>query len=75
MIADAQQLLFQGLNDWENIEYMYAAQGTEGIMSMALNKWKVSKHSKPETPSLKDLSDALTAVNLSNHLICQVQSV
>ncbi|VDI06594.1 Hypothetical predicted protein [Mytilus galloprovincialis] len=59
-------------NDWENIEYMYAAHSPEGIMSMALNKWKVSKHTKLETPSLKDLSDALTAVNLNYHLICQV---
>ncbi|XP_052083870.1 uncharacterized protein LOC127721232 [Mytilus californianus] len=55
-------------NKWENTEYMYAGHSPEGIMSMALNTWKHSR----ENPSLKDLSDALIAVNLNGHLICQV---
>lgn len=57
---------------WENTSYMYGSHSCEGIMSMALVKWKYSKLSNCEDPSLKDLSEALRKTNLNNHLICQV---
>ncbi|VDI10293.1 Hypothetical predicted protein [Mytilus galloprovincialis] len=58
--------------DWESTEYTYAGHSSEGIMSMALKQWKKFKISKLETPTLQNLSDALTAVNLDRHVICQV---
>lgn len=57
---------------WENTVDMYGGHSREGIMSMALLKWKESKLSNLEEPTLQDLSDALTATNLDKHCICQV---
>lgn len=58
--------------DWESTEYTYAGHSPEGIMSMALKQWKKLKISKLENPTLQNLSDALTAINLDGHVICQV---
>lgn len=55
---------------WENTVYMYCSP--DGIMSMALLQWKLSKLSNLEEPSLKDIEDALVATGLEKHLICQV---
>ncbi|XP_076082142.1 uncharacterized protein LOC143052880 [Mytilus galloprovincialis] len=57
---------------WENTEDMYCSHSREGIMSMALGKWKESKLSNQEKPTLNDLAEALTAANLNTHFICQV---
>ncbi|XP_076073079.1 uncharacterized protein LOC143044801 [Mytilus galloprovincialis] len=63
-----------GMNkkQWESIEYTYDGHSSEGIMSMALTQWRNTKLSKMEKPTLKDLTDALRAVDLDSHLICQV---
>lgn len=60
---------------WESIEYTYAGHSTEGIMSMALMKWKECKLEDREDPSLYDLSEALKAIDLDTHAICQVHNV
>ncbi|XP_063426192.1 uncharacterized protein LOC134709993 [Mytilus trossulus] len=57
---------------WENTVDMYGSHGREGIMFMALFKWKLSKLYNLEEPSLKDIEDALIATGLDKHLICQV---
>ncbi|XP_071122541.1 uncharacterized protein [Mytilus edulis] len=57
---------------WDNTSYMYGTHSCEGIMLMALVKWKESKSLDIVEPSLKDLSDALQKVNLDCHVICQV---
>ncbi|XP_076082138.1 uncharacterized protein LOC143052876 [Mytilus galloprovincialis] len=57
---------------WENTEDMYCSHSREGIISMALGKWKESKLSNQEKPTLNDLAEALTAANLNTHFICQV---
>ncbi|CAG2223917.1 unnamed protein product [Mytilus edulis] len=60
---------------WDNTLDMYDGHSMEGIMSMALVKWKESKKSKlldAMNPTLKDLSDALEKVELDSHVICQV---
>ncbi|CAG2236741.1 unnamed protein product [Mytilus edulis] len=57
---------------WENTVDLYGGHSREGIMSMALVKWKESKLSDFEEPTLKDLTDALAEVNLDKHAICQV---
>ncbi|XP_052096418.1 uncharacterized protein LOC127731675 [Mytilus californianus] len=57
---------------WENTLDMYHGHSREGIMSMALVKWKDYKLSDLEEPSLEDLANALAKVNLDNHVICQV---
>ncbi|CAG2224606.1 unnamed protein product [Mytilus edulis] len=56
----------------ERIEYTYAGQSSEVIMSIALVKWKESKLENLEDPTLNDLSDALAAMTLDTHIICQV---
>ncbi|XP_063447540.1 uncharacterized protein LOC134727081 [Mytilus trossulus] len=63
-----------GMNkkDWESTEYMYAGHSSDGIMSMALKQWRKTKLSKLEKHTLQDLTDAMRAVNLGSHLICQV---
>ncbi|XP_052070067.1 uncharacterized protein LOC127708924 [Mytilus californianus] len=63
-----------GMNkkEWESTEYTYASHNSDGIMSMALKQWRKTKLSKLEKPTLNDLTDALNAVNLDSHLICQV---
>lgn len=60
---------------WERIEYTYAGQSPEGIMSIALVRWKESKLENMEDPTLNDLSDALAAMTLDTHIICQVHNV
>ncbi|CAG2192440.1 unnamed protein product [Mytilus edulis] len=57
---------------WESIEYTYAGHSPEGIMSMALVKWKECKLENMDDPTLNDLSEALAAVKLDTHAICQV---
>lgn len=61
--------------EWENTSNMYTGHSNEGIMSMALFKWKKSKLLHAEDPTLKDLSDALKKVKLDSHVICQVYDV
>lgn len=58
--------------NWENIVDMYGGQNREGIISMALVKWKESKISNLEKPTLNDLSYALTEADFDKHTICQV---
>lgn len=60
---------------WESIEYTYAGHSPEGIMSMALVKWKECKLENMDDPTLNDLSEALVAVNLDTHAICQVHNI
>ncbi|XP_076080074.1 uncharacterized protein LOC143050853 [Mytilus galloprovincialis] len=58
--------------EWESTEYTFAGHSSEGIMSMALKHWKESKLAKLKRPTLQNLSDALTAVELDSHLLCQI---
>ena len=68
-------LLGMTTRQWENTEDMYCSHSREGIMSMALVKWKESKLSNLEKPTLNDLAEALTAANLNTHFICQVHTI
>lgn len=42
---------------------------------MALVKWKESKLDDMKDPTFDDLSDALAAMTLDTHIICQVHNV
>lgn len=57
---------------WESIAYTYTGHSPEGIMSMALVKWKECKLEDMKDPTLNDLSEALSAMQFDTHAICQV---
>lgn len=55
-----------------NIQHQYEANGVQSMMFMALVKWMKDIEAQLKRPSLKLIRDALIAVNLNHHYLCQV---
>lgn len=59
-------------NAYSNIQYQYGAHGIQSVMFMALVLWKNDMETKLKRPCLRSLRDALTEVNMNQHILCQV---
>lgn len=55
-----------------NIQHQYEANGIHSVMFMALVKWMKDIEAKLKRPSLKHIRDALIAINMNHHFLCQV---
>ena len=57
---------------WQNILEQYRIYGLTVIQFLALCEWRCMQHKDKKMMSFKDLSDALTAINYSCHILCEV---
>ncbi|XP_052096593.1 uncharacterized protein LOC127731793 [Mytilus californianus] len=66
-------IIHMGLETQEycNIQHQYEANGVHSVMFMALVKCMKDIEAKLKRPSLKPIRDALIAVNLNHHILCQ----
>lgn len=58
--------------EYYNIQHQYEANGIHSVMFMALVKWMKDIEAKLKRPSLKHIRDALIAINMNHHFLCQV---
>ncbi|CAC5398249.1 unnamed protein product [Mytilus coruscus] len=57
--------------EYMNIEHQYAPNGIQSIMFMAMVQWKKNMEVKLIRPSLQHIADALDAVKMNKHFLCQ----
>ncbi|XP_076082168.1 uncharacterized protein LOC143052895 [Mytilus galloprovincialis] len=58
--------------EYRNIQHQYDANGVHSVMFMAMVKCMKDIEAKLKRPSLKPIRDALIAVDLNHHFLCQI---
>lgn len=58
--------------EFKNIQQQYEANGIQSIMFMALVQWKKDMEAKMKRPSLDHIRNALLAIHLNHHFLCEV---
>ena len=58
--------------DWEEVEYRYKAHDVMAIKFMALHKWRANNMATHSRPTLGNMLDALTGIDVNHHYLCQV---